>query len=220
MALFQNRDDAGRRLADALGAYADQDPVVLALPRGGVPVAAKIAEAFRAPLDLVIVRKIGVPGQPELAMGAVVDGPEAETVRNDGVIRALRISEADFDRIREQECREIESRRKRYIGDRPRVPVAGRVAIVVDDGIATGATVRAALRAIRRQCPKTLVLAVPVGASDTLLALEEEADAVVCLSAPDDLGAIGYYYRDFGQVEDSTVIACLSRHSTGFDGIA
>ncbi|MGZ3328784.1 MAG: phosphoribosyltransferase, partial [Xanthobacteraceae bacterium] len=159
---FKDRSDAGRRLAAAVMGYKDQQPVVLALPRGGVPVAAEVAAALNAPLDLILVRKIGVPFQPELAMGAVVDGGAPLVVRNEDVISLAGIEEADFNAVRDRELAEIERRRERYLGGRERVEVAGRTAIVVDDGIATGATTRAALRATRLRNPKKLVLAVPV----------------------------------------------------------
>jgi predicted phosphoribosyltransferase len=178
---FENRSAAGRRLAAALAGYRQRAPVVLALPRGGVPVAAEVAAALGAPLDLVLVRKIGVPGQPELAMGAVADGAKPVTVRNDGVIRYAGVSEEEFNAVRDTELAEIERRRKNYLGGRVPVNVAGRTVIVIDDGIATGATTRTALRALRAQGPKELVLAVPVAAKDTLEELREEADTIVCL---------------------------------------
>jgi len=208
---FENRADAGHRLATALADYKDQRPVILALPRGGVPVAAEIAATFDAPLDLILVRKIGVPMQPELAMGAVVDGDKPIIVRNEDVIRLAGISEAEFETVCHQELVEIERRRRRYLGSRPRVDVAGRVTIVVDDGVATGATTRAALKATRARYPKRLVLAVPVAPTDTLPAMQAEADEVVCLEAYRDFGAIGFYYEDFRQVSDQTVIDMLAR---------
>jgi predicted phosphoribosyltransferase len=164
---FIDRTDAGRRLAKALARYKGQHPVVLALPRGGVPVAAEVAAALDAPLDLILVRKIGVPFQKELAMGAVVDGAEPVIVRNEEVIRLTGVSEDDFNATRDQELAEIERRRQRYLGNRPYPQIAGRTVIVVDDGIATGATTRAALRAIRMRKPGKLVLAVPVAPTDT-----------------------------------------------------
>ena len=178
---FKNRSDAGRKLAAALTKYKDQHPVVLALPRGGVPVAAEVAARFNAPLDLILVRKIGVPFQPELAMGAVVDGGAPLIVRNEDVIRLAGIDEADFKAVCDRELAEIERRRQRYLGSRERVDVAGRTAIVIDDGIATGATTRAALRATRMRNPKKLVLAVPVAPTDSLAVMRQEADDVVCL---------------------------------------
>jgi putative phosphoribosyl transferase len=208
---FADRRDAGRQLAHALRRYKSEGVVVLALPRGGVPVAAEVAEALSAPLDLILVRKIGVPFQPELAMGAVVDGAAPLIVRNEDVIAMTRVGEAEFNTICEQELAEIERRRKRYLGDRERVDVADRVVIVVDDGIATGATTRAALRATRARKPKTLVLAVPVAPTDSLAAMKEEADAVVCLEDHESFGAIGYYYDDFRQTSDQEVIDILAR---------
>ena len=208
---FRNRADAGRKLAAALAAYKDERPVVLALPRGGVPVAAEVAAALDAPLDLVLVRKLGVPIQPELAMGAVVDGTAPIVVRNEDVIRLTGVSEEDVQAVCAEELAEIERRRERYLGTRARVDIAGRVAIVVDDGIATGATTRAALRALRLRGPKKLILAAPVAPTETLAAMREEADDVVCLEDYVDFGAIGFFYADFRQVSDNEVIAALKK---------
>jgi predicted phosphoribosyltransferase len=209
---FDNRIDAGRRLASALARFKTQHPVVLALPRGGVPVAAEVATALEAPLDLILVRKIGVPFQPELAMGAVVDGHEPVVVRNEHVIRLCGVSEADFNAVRDQELKEIERRRQRYLGDRPRAAIAGNTVIVVDDGVATGATTRAALRATRARKPAKLVLAVPVAPTESLTALRDEADEIVCLEDYVDFGAIGLFYADFRQIGDDEVTALLARH--------
>src|ERR1700730_6772891 len=159
---FKDRREAGRELAVALSTYSDQKPVILALPRGGVPVAAEVATALKAPLDLILVRKIGGPPHPELAMGAVVDGSEPIIVRNEDVIALAGIAESDFKAVCDSELAEIERRRRRYLGNRPRAPITGRTAIVIDDGVATGATTRAALRATRARQPRRLVLAVPV----------------------------------------------------------
>jgi predicted phosphoribosyltransferase len=208
---FRDRTEAGRKLAQALSPYRSQQPVILALPRGGVPVAAEIAMAFDAPLDLVLVRKIGVPIQPELAMGAVVDGGAPIIVRNEGVISSAYIDEAEFKTICDRELAEIERRRQIYLGSRARVDVAGRTAIVVDDGIATGATTRAALRATRMRNPKRLVLAVPVAPTESVAAMREEADDVVCLEEHTFFGAIGLYYRDFRQISDEEVVNALKR---------
>jgi predicted phosphoribosyltransferase len=197
-----------------LTAYKDQQPVVLALPRGGVPVAAEVARALNAPLDLVLVRKIGVPFQPELAMGAVVDGGAPTIVRNEDVIRLSGISEAEFKTVCDSELSEIERRRQRYLGSREQVDVANRTAILVDDGIATGATTRAALRATRMRNPRKLVLAVPVAPTESLAALREEADDVVCVEDHEYFGAIGLYYRDFRQIADEEVIEILGRFPT------
>ena len=211
MSLFRNRQDAGRRLARALSRYKSQHPVVLALPRGGVPVAAEVALALEAPLDLVLVRKIGLPYQPELAMGAVVDGGAPIVIRNDDVIAAADVGDAEFDAVRDRELAEIERRRQRYIKDRPRAGIADRTAIVIDDGIATGATMKAALRAVRKRGAREVVLAVPVAPIDAIEDLRDEVDAVVCLETPDVFGAIGYFYDDFRQVSDDEVIAILHR---------
>src|SRR3990167_4280750 len=167
---FVNRSEAGRKLAQALSKYKNQNVVILALPRGGVPVAGEVAAALQAPLDLGFVRKIGVPRRPELAMGAVVDGPEPLTVRNEDVIRLAGVTETEFQAVRDLELAEIQRRRIQYLGQRPHPNLAGRIAIVVDDGIATGATTRAALQAVRKQKPKKLILAVPVAPTDTLSA--------------------------------------------------
>lgn len=212
---FRDRSDAGRMLASELVRYKDQRPVVLALPRGGVPVAAEIAAALEAPLDLILVRKIGVPYQPELAMGAVVDGGAPIIVRNEDVLALAGIEEADFKAICERELGEIERRRHRYLGRRERPEIAGRTAIVVDDGIATGATTRAALQAARQRDPKMLVLAVPVAPSDTLAALRDETDEIICLEHHAAFGAIGYYYADFSQISDEEVVELLARFPTG-----
>ncbi len=208
---FKDRAEAGRKLAAALARYKDLRPVILALPRGGVPVAAEVAGALHAPLDLILVRKIGVPFQPELAMGAVVDGATPIIVRNDDVIRLAGIDEADFKVACDSELAEIERRRRLYLGNRERVDVAGKTAIVIDDGVATGATTRAALRATRMREPRKLVLAVPVASTDSLAELRADADEVVCLEDHEFFGAIGIYYVDFSQVPDEEVIKMLKR---------
>jgi predicted phosphoribosyltransferase len=198
-------------LALALSKYKDQQPAILALPRGGVPVAAEVASALNAPLDLVLVRKIGVPFQPELAMGAVVDGGAPTVVRNEDVIRMAGVDDAEFRAVCDAELAEIERRRERYLGGREPVQIAGKTAIVIDDGIATGATTRAALRSVRARNPKVLVLAVPVAPTESLAALRQEVDDVVCLEDHESFGAIGFYYRDFRQVSDQEVIEMLAR---------
>jgi putative phosphoribosyl transferase len=208
---FKDRVDAGRQLAQALLKFRGERVVVLALPRGGVPVAAEVATALDGLLDLVLVRKIGVPMQPELAMGAVVDGTDPHVVRNDDMILLTGVSEREFAAIRDRELLEIERRRRKYLGNRARAEIAGRVVIVVDDGIATGATIRAALQSIRPRGPRKLVLAVPVAPTSTLSELAEEADEIVCLEDHEAFGAIGFYYRDFRQVDDQEVIDILAR---------
>ncbi len=211
---FADRADAGRRLAYALDSYRGRDPVVLALPRGGLPVAAGIATALAAPLDVVLVRKIGAPGQPELAMGAVVEGEPPTVVRNEDVISAAGVDERAFAAATQRARVEIEDARRRLLGDRPRAAIAGRAAILVDDGVATGATARAALQAIRGRRAKTLTLAVPVAAREALAALQCQVDDLVCLAAPASFDAVGAFYLDFSQVEDAEAIAILARFSS------
>lgn len=208
---FLDRVDAGRRLARALGHLLPERPVVLALPRGGVPVALEVAEALHAPLDLVIARKIGTPLQPEVAMGAVVDGDEPIVLRNEDIIRSARVSEADFRVIADAERAEIERRRDRYLAGRPRADVQGRVVVVVDDGIATGATISAALRAIRRRRPARLVLAVPVAPAGTVERLRREVDELVCLEAHERFTSVSGFYGDFRAVSDTEVLSALAR---------
>jgi len=207
--VFSDRRDAGRRLARLLRDYADEKPVVLALPRGGVPVAAPVAIAFGAPLDVVVVRKLGVPGQPELAMGAVVEAGRPVTIRNEAIIRVAHVSEAEFDEVRAAELAEAQRRRELYVGRGRRLSLKGRAVIVIDDGIATGASMRAAVKAVRKQQPARLVVAVPVAARTSLEALRGEVDDIVCVDVRDDLRAIGVYYDDFEQVSDDEVIAAL-----------
>lgn len=208
---FKDRSDAGRKLAKALGNYRKQQPVILALPRGGVPVAAEVAAALNAPLDLILVRKVGVPFQRELAMGAVVDGGAPVIVRNEDVIRLAGIDETEFKAVCDGELAEIERRRQRYLGSRERVDIRDRTAIVIDDGIATGATTKAALRATRSRNPKKLVLAVPVAPTESLAELRDDADDLVCLEDHEFFGAIGLYYADFSQVSDEEVSDILKR---------
>jgi predicted phosphoribosyltransferase len=211
MMTFQDRSDAGRKLAKALSSYKGRNATILALPRGGVPVAAEVAAALNVPLDLILVRKIGVLAQPELAMGAVVDGAAPIVVRNEEVIELSGTTSDEFDAACASELVEIERRRKLYIGDRARAEITGQVVIVIDDGIATGATTRAALQAIRKRKPKELVLAVPVAPPDTIAKLRREVDALICLETPELFGAIGYFYRDFRQVSDQEVAEILKR---------
>jgi putative phosphoribosyl transferase len=210
-ALFADRSEAGRRLAERLLRFKDERPVVLALPRGGVPVGFEVAQALDAPLDLVLVRKIGAPFQPELAVGAVVDGGRAETVVNEDLVREFQIPESYIAEESARQLEEIERRRDLYLAGRVRVPVEGHTAIVVDDGIATGATMEAALHATRRANPKRLVLATPVAPPDTIERLRPQADEVVCLAMPRLFGAIGAFYEDFRQVNDEEVVDLLRR---------
>ncbi len=207
---FRDRRHAGRELATRLAAEIEGPAVVLALPRGGVPVALEIAKALGAPLDLVMVRKIGAPGQPELAVAAVADGEHPELVVNPDVLRMTGVDEAWLEQQKERELEEIARRRRRYLGDRPRPSLEGRAAIVVDDGIATGATMLAALRAVRRARPRALVLAVPVAPPDTVERLASEVDRLICLHTPRDFVAVGQFYEDFTQTDDEEVIAALA----------
>jgi putative phosphoribosyl transferase len=217
--LFDDRRDAGRRLGHRLQELALPDPLVLALPRGGVAVGVEVGRLLRAPLDVVLVRKIGAPWHEELAAGAVVDGDQPELVLNRDVVRGYGIDESYLEAQKSRQLEEIERRRRLYLGGRPRPGIAGRTAIVVDDGIATGATVRAALLAVRRASPRELVLAVPVASPEVLARLKPEADRIVCLHAPDDLMAVGQYYRDFRQVEDDEVVAMLGAAAQGGDDL-
>jgi putative phosphoribosyl transferase len=183
---------------------------VLALPRGGVPVAVEVAKALKAPLDLVLVRKIGVPFQRELAAAAVVDGGDPEIVTNEDVVRLGGIDQDYLDQETKRQLAEIERRRHAYLGGRPRVPLEGRTLIVVDDGIATGASIRAALKALRRRAPKALILAVPVAPADAVEALRGEVDQLICLDTPEPFYAIGLHYLDFRQLSDEDVVSSLA----------
>jgi putative phosphoribosyl transferase len=209
--MFVDRTDAGRQLAERLVGLRERDPVVFALPRGGVPVAYEVARALRAPLDLVMVRKIGAPGQPELAVAAVVDGARPEIVENEDIMEMMGLDRAWVEKAARAQLEEIERRRARYLGERAPARVAGRTAIVVDDGIATGATFLAALHALRRQGPSRLVMAVPVAPPDTLARLRPEVDEVVCIASPAAFGAVGAFYQDFSQTTDEEVVDLLAR---------
>lgn len=209
-----NRTIAGRALAQDLSCMAFSGPiVVLALPRGGVPVGAEVAQALHAPLDLLLVRKIGAPSQPELAVAAVVDGRPPDIVVDAESMAAAGVDDNYIQAQAQHALREIERRRSVYLRGREPVSVKGATVIVVDDGIATGTTVRAALKALRRRHPARLVLAVPVAPSDTLALLRTEVDDIVCLAAPEPFGAVGLHYVDFHQVSDDEVLAALDAAS-------
>jgi len=206
---YRDRTEAGRALAEILAGKGYADPVVLALPRGGVTVGIEIARALRAPMDLVMVRKIGVPWQPELAAAAVVNGAHPEIVVNRAIAADAGLDKAAIDRMAEEQLQEIRRRREIYLKGRTQVPLEGRTAIVVDDGIATGATVRAALKGVRRKSPARLVLAVPVAPPSALAELGRDVDELICPLTPDRFYAIGAHYIDFTQVEDGEVVRLL-----------
>lgn len=207
--MFRDREEAGRKLAEAVAHAAPEAPVVLALPRGGVPVAQPVAQRLGAPLDLLLVRKLGVPGQPELAAGAVVEGPPHEVAFNADVLRMTGLAEGDFDAAIADKLKEIETRRNTYLQGRAPVDVAGRTAIVVDDGIATGATVRAALKALRRRAPRAIWLAVPVAPREAIAEMEPLVDRLICLEVPPMFYAVGAHYAGFDQVDDAEVAAAM-----------
>jgi putative phosphoribosyl transferase len=209
MKIFKNRQQAGQLLAEEIARHGYDDPIVLGLPRGGVPVAAEVAAKLKAPLDVILVRKIGAPMQPELAIGAVVDGGSPEIVRNEELIRALGLTEDDFREEAQRQLEIIEARRKLWVAGRARIPVKDKTAIIVDDGIATGATVRASLHALKRQGPKRTVVATPVAPLQAVEALRGEADEVICLEIPAFFGAISVFYLDFSQVSDAEVSRLL-----------
>ncbi len=208
--VFYDRHEAGRLLAQKLAHLRDQKPIVLALPRGGVPVGFEIAKALQAPLDVVLVRKIGVPTQPELALAAVVDGERARTSVNRELMEIFGLSEDYLAEQTEKQLAEIDRRRKLYVGDRPYLQVVGRTVIVVDDGIATGATVSAALEALRHAKPRRIVLAVPVAPQETVRELGKKVDELVCLMTPALFGAISRFYVDFHQIGDDEVVNYLA----------
>lgn len=206
---FVDRVEAGRLLGQRLAALRLVDAVVLALPRGGVPVALEVARALHAPLDLLMVRKIGAPGQPELAVAAVVDGNHPQTVIDEETLRLSGADRAYVDAEAAHALKEIERRRALYLRGRAPLPLAGKSVVLVDDGIATGTTVRAALKALQRCNVARLVLAVPVAPADTVAQLRAEVDELVCLSQPAFFHAVGLHYRDFHQIDDDEVIALL-----------
>ena len=206
---LRDREAAGQALAGALEPqYANQNTLVLALPRGGVPVGFEIAKRLGTRLDIILVRKLGTPGQSELAAGAIASG--GIRVLNPDIVHGLGISEQALERVAAIEQKELERRERAYRGHRPRPDVTGRVVILVDDGVATGASMRAAIAALRQQQPKRVVVAVPVAAPETLRVLEREADEVICLATPSPFWAIGQWYQDFGQVEDAEVRQLLT----------
>ena len=201
---IKDRTAAGKALADALNAYRGRaDLIVLALPRGCVPVAREVASYLGAPLDLMVVRKLGVPGQRELAMGAIASG--GIRVMNEDIVRFIGITPPEIDQVEAEERKELQRRELAYRGDRPWPELAGQCVILIDDGLATGATMRAAVEAVRTRAPAEIVVAVPVAPPDTIARLRELADAVICLAEPEPFQAIGLWYVDFSQVSDDEV---------------
>lgn len=208
--MFKDRTDAANQLLERLPDYAPGEAVVLALPRGGVPLGEIIARGKGLPLDIILVRKVGAPGHRELAVGAVTDGPDPAVTVNKDVARSLGLRPEDVEALAERELPEIARRRRAWLGGRAAIDLDGKTAIVVDDGIATGATMRAALRLVRASGAARVVLAVPVAPADTLAALRPEADEVICLATPEPFMAVGAHYRRFDQVADDTVARILS----------
>jgi putative phosphoribosyl transferase len=208
---FRNREEAGQLLAaDRLMAYANRtDVLILALPRGGVPVAFEVAQALNAPLDIFVVRKLGVPGHEELAMGALAPG--GVRVLNDDVVNQLHIPEKVIDAVAAQEQRELERREQLYRNDRRAFSVQGRTVILIDDGLATGSTMRAAVSAVRRQNPAAIVVAVPVAARETCEEFKSEVDEIICAYTPEPFYAVGLWYEDFSQTSDDEVRDLLAR---------
>ena len=206
---FLDRSDAGRRLANRMLHLRGEDVVVLALPRGGVPVAAEVARALGAPLDVIVVRKLGVPVQPELGMGAIGEGDVR--IINPEVVAITHVTDAEIAAVERRERAELDRRAQRFRGDRPRTPLAGRTAVIIDDGIATGSTARAACQVARAQGAARVVLAVPVAPPSACAALAADADEVICLETPGHFLAIGEWYQDFSQTSDREVVSLLQR---------
>jgi len=212
---FVDRHDAGRRLAAELALFVSERPVVFAIPRGGVPIASEVAHALGAPLDILAVRKLGAPGNPERALGALAEDGTGVLDPRSGVM--LGMTQAAFDSTLSQESRELRRRVERYRDGRSPVPVSGRTVIVVDDGLATGLTDLAAVRALRKRGARRIVVAVPVGSGEAVSMLAEEADLVVCLTVPRHLRGVGFWYRDFAPVSDEQVLALLAEAAAGVD---
>jgi len=211
--LFRDRSHAGQELAEALAHLASDAPLVLALPRGGVPVAFEVAQRLDAPLDLVLVRKVGAPGNEELALGAVIDGAEPKWVINHELVNQIAPPPNWFEEEMQRQLAELERRRHRYCGDRPAPVITDRCVILIDDGIATGATVRAALKGLKQSKPSRVVLAVPVGPRDVIEMLRTEVDEAICLAMPEPFIGVGCHYGNFEQTPDEQVVGLLARAS-------
>jgi putative phosphoribosyl transferase len=209
---FRNRADAGRRLAGALERFRSRNPVILALPRGGVPVGYEVARALGAPLDIMVVRKLGAPGHEELAVGAIAPGA---VYVDRSIVRQLGVTQAYLEHVAAVEARELARRELAYRAGRPPLQVEGRTAILIDDGLATGATVRAAVESLRLRRPALVVVAAPVGAPETVARLQDVADEVVCLETPPDFRAVSLAYDDFAPTLDSEVVRCLAAADKG-----
>lgn len=208
-ARFEDRRDAGRQLAERLEPYGQARPVVFAIPRGGVPVGAEVARRLNAELDVVVARKLGAPFHAELAIGAVTS--DGERFLNDEIISQLGVDDAYLDQVTREQGDEARRREQRFRGGRPPAAVEGRTVLLVDDGLATGATMRVAARSLRKRAPGRLVVAVPVGSQEACAALREDADDVICLAQPEPFYAIGLHYQSFEQVDDAEVIALLQQ---------
>jgi putative phosphoribosyl transferase len=220
LTLFRNRHEAGKQLAQALLPLHLRQPLVLALPRGGVPIGFEIACFFDAPLDILLVRKIAMPSMPEVALGAVVDGNAHQVVWNEGLARTLQLEEADLETLKQQQLQEIERRRQAYQGATLPPSLVGRSVIMVDDGIATGSTMKVALKALRHTKAAALIVAVPVAPPDVWADIAQLVDHGVCLHCPKPFGAVGQYYSDFEQLKDQQIVdllakANLSRNKAG-----
>jgi putative phosphoribosyl transferase len=216
--MFRDREDAGMKLGLELSNLKLHQPVVLALPRGGVPVAVEVARALNAPLDLLIVRKVGAPGNPELAVAAIVDGDPGEVVLNREIVETYALDEGELRVLIANERPELERRRAAYRRKTKPISIAGKTAIIVDDGAATGTTMKIAIRALKHRSPREIIVAVPVSPQETVAELAREADRVVCLSQPGQFRALGYHYLRFPQLSDSDVVAAMGeagRSQTG-----
>jgi putative phosphoribosyl transferase len=213
---FENRQEAGHKLAKAVSALKLQEPIVLALPRGGVPVAAEIATALDAPLEVLVVRKVGAPGNPELAAAALVAGDPPVLMLNPEIVEAFALSGTEIEQMASAEQPELERRSRLYLRGRRPIPVSGRTVIMVDDGVATGTTMKAALRSLRQRGAGNTILAVPVAPPSVVEELREEADMIVCLRQPKHFRALSLHYREFDQVSDSEVLNLLAKSESAF----
>lgn len=207
--MFRDRREAGQKLATELAKLSLQDPVVLALPRGGVPVAAEVAKALKAPLDLLLVRKVAAPGNPELAVAAIVDGDPPDVVLNREMVEAYSLNDEELRVLIAGQRPELERRRATYRGGRPPLSVGGRTVIVVDDGAATGTTMKVAIRGLKRRSPRKIIVALPVAPAETASELAQEADLILCLSEPARFRALSYYYASFPQLSDAEVLGTM-----------